>query len=131
VMGHLGMTPQSVNAFGGYKVRGRDEAVAERILEGAEALQNAGAFAIVLEMVPEELASRVTESLTIPTIGIGAGRYCNGQVLVIHDMLGLYDKFVPKFAKQYAQLGTLATDAIKQYIVEVKNGTFPGVEHTY
>lgn len=131
VMGHLGMTPQSVNAFGGYKVRGRDEAVAERILEGAEALQNAGVFAIVLEMVPEELASRVTESLTIPTIGIGAGRYCNGQVLVIHDMLGLYDKFVPKFAKQYAQLGTLATDAIRQYITEVKDGTFPGVENTY
>ncbi|MDO8682146.1 MAG: 3-methyl-2-oxobutanoate hydroxymethyltransferase [Armatimonadota bacterium] len=131
VMGHLGMTPQSVHALGGYKLQGQTDEAVERIMQGAESLQNAGAFAIVLEMIPAHVARQVTESVDVPTIGIGAGPYCDGQVLVIHDMLGLYDKFTPKFVKQYAQLGNIAVDAIKQYAAEVKSGEFPGPEQSY
>ena len=131
VMGHLGMTPQSVHAFGGYRLRGKGEEAARRILDGAQALQDAGVFSIVLEMVPASLAKRVTESVAVPTIGIGAGPGCDGQVLVVHDLLGLYDRFTPKFVKQYAQLGSAAVEAIKAYCSDVRSGAFPGPEQTY
>lgn len=131
VMGHVGYTPQSVHAFGNRVVRGRDEYSARRVVDGANALQEAGAFAVVLEALPAALAKEVTESLLIPTIGIGAGPHCDGQVLVIHDMLGLTEGRVPKFVKQYAQLGELAVDAIKQYANEVKAGEYPDEGHSY
>ncbi len=131
VMGHLGLTPQSVNAFGGFKVQGRDEENAKRILDDALALQDAGVFSIVLEGVPENLAKTISEQLYIPTIGIGAGKYCDGQVLVLQDMLGMFNDFVPKFVKQYADLNTVITSAVKNYISEVQNGEFPSEEYTY
>lgn len=125
VMGHLGMTPQSVHSFGGYRVQGRDEAVALRLQEDAKALQDAGVFAIVLELVPADLAKKITEDLSIPTIGIGAGPDCDGQVQIIHDAIGLYEKFVPKHAKQYAQLWNQVVEALKTYADEVRSGDFP------
>lgn len=125
VMGHLGLTPQSVHQFGGYRVQGRDEAVALRIQEDAMALQDAGVFALVLELVPDELAGRITQNLSIPTIGIGAGPACDGQVQVIHDVLGLYPQFVPKHAKQYVRLWDQTLDALKNYANEVRSGEFP------
>jgi len=131
VMGHVGYTPQSVHTFGSHKVRGKDEDSAQLVLDGAEALQNAGVFAIILESMPAALARQVTENLTVPTIGIGAGPHCDGQVLIFHDMLGLYPGHIAKFVKQYAQLGDAATEAIKQYIAEVRSGEFPGAEHSY
>ncbi|NLI72812.1 MAG: 3-methyl-2-oxobutanoate hydroxymethyltransferase [Bacteroidales bacterium] len=131
VVGHLGLTPQSVNAFGGFKVQGRDEENAKRILEDALLLEKAGVFAITLEGIPEPLAKEISEKLTIPTIGIGAGKYCDGQVLVINDMLGMFNDFVPKFVKRYADLNTIITDAVQNYIQEVQNGNFPAEEHTY
>lgn len=131
VVGHLGLTPQSVNAFGGFKVQGRDEENAKRILEDALLLEKAGVFAITLEGIPEPLAKEISEKLTIPTIGIGAGKYCDGQVLVINDMLGMFNDFVPKFVKRYADLNTIVTDAVQNYIQEVQNGNFPAEEHTY
>ncbi len=131
VIGHLGLTPQSVNAFGGFKVQGRDEENAKRILEDALLLEQAGVFAITLEGIPEPLAKQISEKLTIPTIGIGAGKYCDGQVLVVNDMLGMFNDFVPKFVKRYADLNTEITNAVKSYIREVQNGDFPGEEHTY
>lgn len=131
VMGHLGLTPQSVNAFGGFKVQGRDEENAKRILDDALALQDAGVFSIVLEGIPEKLAKEISEQLFIPTIGIGAGKYCDGQVLVLQDMLGMYDNFVPKFVKKYADLNSVITSAVKDYINEVQNGDFPSEEYTY
>lgn len=131
VMGHLGLTPQSVNAFGGFKVQGRDEENAKRILDDALALQDAGVFSIVLEGIPETLAKEISEQLYIPTIGIGAGRYCDGQVLVLQDMLGMYNDFVPKFVKQYADLNSIITSAVKNYIHEVQSGDFPSEEYTY
>ena len=131
VMGHLGLTPQSVHAMGGFKVQGKSRDAAERILRDAQALEAAGAYAVVLEGVPVELSRVVTESLSIPTIGIGAGLECDGQVLVIYDMLGLYGEFVPKFVKQFAQLGPQAVQAIQQYTDDVKQGAFPEEAHTF
>jgi 3-methyl-2-oxobutanoate hydroxymethyltransferase len=125
VMGHLGMTPQSVHQFGGYRMQGREEAAALRIEEDAKMLQDAGIFALVLELVPADLARRITQDLSIPTIGIGAGPDCDGQVQVVHDILGLYDKFVPKHAKQYAKLWDAIREALSSYAAEVRSGTFP------
>ena len=130
VVGHIGLTPQSVHRMGGYRVQGRKEQ-AERIIEDALAVQEAGAFAIVLEGIPASLAARITEQLAIPTIGIGAGPGCDGQVLVIHDILGLCEKYSPKFVKRYADLAPLITEAARQYVAEVKDGTFPTEEHSF
>lgn len=131
VIGHLGLTPQSVNAFGGFKVQGRDADAAQKIIEDALLLEDAGVFAITLEGVPENLAKEISERLTIPTIGIGAGRHCDGQVLVINDMLGMFQDFVPKFVKQYANLNKTINEAVGNYIDEVQNGSFPSDEFTY
>ena len=131
VMGHLGLTPQSILRFGGYVVQGKSAAAAERLVEAAKGLENAGCFAIVLEAIPAELAVRVTESVSIPTIGIGAGPGCDGQVLVTHDILGIYDQLHPRFVKQYADLRNEMGSAFRRYIAEVKEGTFPGPEHCY
>jgi len=131
VMAHLGLTPQSVHQFGGYKVQGKEEYAAKRILEDAKMLEEAGAFSLVLECVPAALAKEVTQSISIPTIGIGAGVDCDGQVLVLHDMLGMFEKFIPKFAKTYAHLNIQIKDAIIQYIDEVKKGFFPEKKHSF
>jgi 3-methyl-2-oxobutanoate hydroxymethyltransferase len=131
VMGHLGLTPQSVHALGGYKVQGREAAAAERLLEDARLLEAAGACAVVLELVPAEVARRVSTALTVPTIGIGAGPACDGQVLVLHDMLGLNEEFSPKFLKRYAELGSAVRDAVRGYAGEVRAGTYPGREHSF
>lgn len=131
VMGHLGMTPQSVHRYGGYKVQGKESDHAASLLTDAKALETAGAFAIVLEAIPAELAQRVTEQLTIPTIGIGAGPHCDGQVLVLYDLLGLFDDFVPKFVKPYAHLKTDALQALRRYKTEVEEGVFPSDSESY
>jgi 3-methyl-2-oxobutanoate hydroxymethyltransferase len=131
VMGHLGLTPQSVHALGGYRVQGRDEKTAERLKADAKALEEAGAFAVVLELVPAPLASHITKSLTIPTIGIGAGPACDGQVLVLPDLLGLNDRFSAKFVKRYAALAEDVRDAVKLYAAEVREGRYPGPEHSF
>lgn len=131
VVAHLGLTPQSVNAFGGFKVQGRDEEAAKRLIEDAIAIQEAGAFAVVLECVPSKLAELITNKLSIPTIGIGAGAGCDGQVLVYQDMLGMYSNFVPKFVKQYASVGEEMKNAFKKYIEEVQNSSFPEEKHTF
>jgi 3-methyl-2-oxobutanoate hydroxymethyltransferase len=125
VMGHLGMTPQSVHQFGGYKLQGREEPAAVRILEEARLLEECGVFALVLELVPSDLAKRITETLRIPTIGIGAGLYCDGQVQVIHDILGFYDRFVPKHTRRYAEIWKAAADAVSEYVSDVRAGRFP------
>lgn len=130
VMGHIGLTPQSVHRMGGYKVQGRKDQ-AERIVEDARAVQEAGAFAVVLEGIPAKLAARITEMLEIPTIGIGAGPACDGQVLVIHDILGLCEKYSPKFVKRYADLSPVITEAARQYVSDVKEGVFPAEEHSF
>jgi 3-methyl-2-oxobutanoate hydroxymethyltransferase len=131
VIGHLGLTPQSVHALGGYRVQGRDAATAERLLADARALEESGACAIVLELLPAALAKRITAALTIPTIGIGAGAGCDGQVLVLHDMLGLNEMFNPKFLKRYAELGEAVRAAVRSYAAEVRDGTYPGPEHSF
>ena len=131
VMGHLGLTPQSVHALGGYRVQGRDEAAAGRLLQDAKALEDAGAFAVVLELIPAPLASRVTKALTIPTIGIGAGPACDGQVLVLHDLLGLNDTFNAKFVKRYATLAQDVREAVELFAAEVREGRYPGPEHSF
>jgi 3-methyl-2-oxobutanoate hydroxymethyltransferase len=131
VMGHLGLTPQSVYKFGGYGVRGEDRDQALKILEDSKVLEKAGVFSIVLEKVPAKLAKKVTQQLKIPTIGIGAGADCDGQVLVTHDMLGFFEKFRPKFAKRYSKLGKEMKRCYRKYIEEVKNGEFPTKEHSY
>ncbi len=131
VMGHIGLTPQSVNAFGGFKVQGKDEAAARQIIEDAKAIEEAGVFAITLEGIPAKLAKLVSESVSVPTIGIGAGRDCDGQVLVVNDMLGMFSDFVPKFVKQYAKLNIDINTALKSYIEEVANGDFPTDKHTF
>lgn len=131
VMGHLGLTPQAINQLGGFKVQGKDEAAARAILNNALALQDAGAFSIVLECIPAPLAKMVTEKLTIPTIGIGAGKDCDGQVLVVHDVLGLYSEFSPKMAKRYANLRPIIAEAISKYKKEVETGEFPTEEHSF
>ncbi len=125
VMGHLGLTPQSINQFGGYKVQGKTPAAAVKLLSDAVALEQAGVYAIVLECVPAQLAQRVTERLSLPTIGIGAGPHCDGQVQVFHDILGLFSEFVPKHAKRYARLDEAVRAAVGQYVAEVKDGAFP------
>ncbi len=131
VMGHIGLTPQSVNAFGGFKVQGKSEEAAQRLLDEARAVEQAGAFAMVLESVPEKLAARISQEVSIPTIGIGAGAGCDGQVLVYQDMLGLFTDFTPKFVKQFANVGEVVKDAIGAYMKEVQEGTFPAPEHTF
>lgn len=131
VMGHLGLTPQSVNRFGGYKVQGRGPDAAATLLDEALFLEEMGCFAIVLECVPATVAAQISSRLNIPTIGIGAGPGCDGQVLVIHDMLGLFTGFKPKFVKRYAELGTAAVQAVESFVDEVRGGTFPGPEHQY
>ncbi|MBR3173540.1 MAG: 3-methyl-2-oxobutanoate hydroxymethyltransferase [Eubacterium sp.] len=131
VCAHIGLTPQSINAFGGYKVQGRTEAAAKKLIEDAFAVEKAGASMVVLEGVPAKLAKMVTEKLSIPTIGIGAGKDTDGQVLVMQDMLGMFKDFVPKFVKQFANMGDVMKEAFESYIKEVNDGTFPGEEHTY
>ena len=131
VMGHIGLTPQSVHAFGGYRVQGKEIKEAEALILDAEALQQAGAYALVLELVPAPLAELISRRLTIPTIGIGAGPGCDGQVQVLHDMLGLFTDFVPKHAKQYANLGQIIQDAFSQYAEEVRQGVFPTSKESF
>ncbi|MFV1956645.1 MAG: 3-methyl-2-oxobutanoate hydroxymethyltransferase [bacterium] len=131
VMGHVGLTPQSVHQMGGYRVQGRGDEGLRKLLDDAHAVQDSGAYSIVLEGIPSDAAARITEELSIVTIGIGAGPHCDGQVLVLNDMLGLYDKFVPKFVKQYAQFGTEMERAMGDFIKEVKNGKFPTKEYSY
>ncbi|WP_447973439.1 3-methyl-2-oxobutanoate hydroxymethyltransferase [Nitrospira sp. Kam-Ns4a] len=131
VMGHLGMTPQAVHRLGGYKLQGKDREQAEVLVEDAKALEAAGAFAVVLEAIPAELARRITETLTIPTIGIGAGPHCDGQVLVLYDLLGLFDEFVPKFVKPYARLKAEALQALRRYREEVEQGKYPTDAESY
>jgi len=131
VMGHAGLTPQTATLWQGYKVQGKDARSARKVIEDAQELESAGAFAVVLEMVPEEVAQIITDKLSIPTIGIGAGRYCDGQVLVLHDMLGLYEKFTPKFAKKYADLGKVASQALANYRDDVISGKFPARENSF
>jgi 3-methyl-2-oxobutanoate hydroxymethyltransferase len=131
VMGHLGLTPQSVNQFGGYRVQGRDDEAAHQLVKDAKSLEAAGAFAVVLEAVPAPLAGEVTSSLQIPTIGIGAGPDCDGQVLVWHDFLGITDGPLPRFVKRYAELGDEIKAAARSFAAEVGEGTYPGPEHTY
>lgn len=131
VMGHIGLTPQSVNAFGGFKVQGRDELAAKKLIEDALAVEDAGAFAVVLEGVPSKLASLITKKLTIPTIGIGAGASCDGQVLVYQDMLGMFSDFTPKFVKKYENIGEKMKNAFSNYIDEVKTEVFPSEEHSF
>jgi 3-methyl-2-oxobutanoate hydroxymethyltransferase len=130
VMGHIGLTPQSINQLGGYRVQGKTPDAARRLLDDALAVQQAGAFAIVLELVPMQLAKVITSRLSIPTIGIGAGPYCDGEVQVIHDMLGWFTDFVPKHTKQYAMLADTIKTAVSSYVNEVKSGTFPTAENT-
>lgn len=131
VMGHLGLTPQSINKFGTYNVRAREEAEAAKLLEDAKLLEKAGCFAIVLEKIPAELATKVSESLSIPTIGIGAGNGCDGQVLVMQDMLGVNKGFSPRFLRRYADLGTIIEDAVGNYIKDVKSSDFPNEKEQY
>jgi len=131
VMGHLGFTPQSVHALGGHRIQGRDDAAAERLVEDALAVEAAGAFSLVLELVPAKVADRVSRALTIPTIGIGAGPGCDGQVLVLHDMLGLNEGFSPKFLKRYAELGAQVREAVGRFGEEVRNGTYPDESHSH
>lgn len=131
VVAHLGLTPQSINTFGGFKVQGKTEAAAKKLIEDAKAVEEAGAFLLVLECVPAKLAKLVTESINIPTIGIGAGAGCDGQVLVIYDMLGMFSDFKPKFVKHFANAGDMIREAVKTYIAEIDDGTFPAEEHCY
>jgi 3-methyl-2-oxobutanoate hydroxymethyltransferase len=131
VMGHIGLTPQTISQLGGFRVQAKTAEAAKRIIDDAKALEEAGAFSIVLEAIPAEVARRVTERVTVPTIGIGAGVDCDGQVLVSQDLVGLFDRFVPKFVKQYARVGDIMLDAFKQFKDEVGKGEFPGEEHTY
>lgn len=131
VMGHLGMTPQSVHRYGGYKVQGKQKDQAQALIEDAKALEAAGAFSIVLEAIPAQLAKTVTEALAIPTIGIGAGPHCDGQVLVLYDLLGLFDDFTPKFVKPYAHLKADALQALRRYKEEVEQGKFPSDSESY
>ncbi len=131
VMGHLGLTPQSIHQFGSYRARGIDEAEQQRILDDAKALEQAGAFALVLEKVPAELARRVTASVSVPTIGIGAGPHTDGQILVTHDLLGLFTRFRPRFVRRYKQLGAEIGDAVRAYCRDVQGGAFPSADESY
>ncbi|MGC8879418.1 MAG: 3-methyl-2-oxobutanoate hydroxymethyltransferase [Anaerolineae bacterium] len=131
VMGHIGLTPQTISALGGFKVQGKDAAAAQQVIDDALALEDAGCFAIVLEAIPDRVAKIITERLSIPTIGIGAGPHCDGQVLVTHDMVGLFDRFVPKFVKRYVNVHDQMVEALRQFKSEVENRTFPGPEHCF
>jgi len=131
VMAHIGITPQSIHRYGGFRVQGRDEATAQKLMDEARQVEDAGAFSLILEGIPTGLGKRITESINIPTIGIGAGKYCDGQILVIQDLLGLFDRFVPKFVKRYANLKQESVSAIQAYIREVEEGAFPGDEQSY
>lgn len=131
VMGHVGLTPQSVHRFGGYKVQGKSQEQRQSVMDDAVAVEASGAFAVVLEGIPLDLAKEITERLSIPTIGIGAGPHCDGQVLVIHDMLGLFDDFTPKFVKRYADLKGSIAGAVKSFIKEVREQKFPDKEHSF
>lgn len=131
VMAHIGLTPQSIHRMGGYKVQGRTKEAAERLLEEAHVAEDAGAFSIILEAIPVDLAARITEELSIPTIGIGAGLSCDGQVLVLHDVIGLFERFLPKFAKRYINMKDEVLRAIRTFKEEVENGLFPADEHSF
>ncbi len=131
VVGHIGLTPQSIHRMGGYRVQGKEAEQARRLLADARAVEEAGAFALVLECIPSELARQITEAVHIPTIDIGAGPHCDGQVLVIHDILGLCDKYSPKFVKRFADVSGTIRQGIDDYIREVKDGSFPGEEHSF
>ncbi|WP_238457066.1 3-methyl-2-oxobutanoate hydroxymethyltransferase [Desulforamulus putei] len=131
VMGHLGLTPQSVHQLGGFKVQGKDGEAARRLLEDAKKLEDAGVFAIVLECIPQQLAKVITESVSVPTIGIGAGIHCDGQILVTHDLLGMFSDFTPKFVKRYANLKEQILQACRDYQQEVRSKAFPGPEHVF
>ncbi|MFH0777020.1 MAG: 3-methyl-2-oxobutanoate hydroxymethyltransferase [Candidatus Eisenbacteria bacterium] len=131
VMGHVGLMPQSILKFGGYKVQGRTESQADGLVKDAKALEGAGCFAIVLEGIPWKLAQKITASVSVPTIGIGAGPHCDGQVLVLHDVVGLFSGYAPKFVKKYAEAGELIKEAFKRYVQEVKSGEFPSLEYSY
>lgn len=131
VQGHIGLTPQTAGLLGGFKLQGKNLDAAKKLISQAKQLEEAGAFSIVIECVPEELGRAITEAVSIPTLGIGAGRWCDGQVLVYHDMLGLFDRFCPKFVKKYADVGGIIVDALKEYRDEVRGGQFPGDEHVF
>ncbi|RKY87325.1 3-methyl-2-oxobutanoate hydroxymethyltransferase, partial [candidate division KSB1 bacterium] len=131
VMGHLGLTPQSINKFGGYRLRAKDKDEAKQLLTDAKILQEAGVFSIVLEKVPAALAKKVTENVQVPTIGIGAGPDCDGQILVTHDMLGLFEEFKPKFVRRYVELGKAMRSAFEQYVADVKESKFPSLQESY
>jgi len=131
VMGHVGLTPQSVHAMGGFRIQGKGEDAASRVLQDAKAVEQAGAYAVVLEGLPADLGRRISESLDIPTIGIGAGPSCDGQVLVCYDFLGMFEEIQPKFVKRFAELGSAMREATADYVREVQAGTFPGVEHSF
>lgn len=131
VMGHIGLTPQSINVFGGFKVQGKSEEAARALLADAKAVEEAGAFAVVIEAVPAALAQMITDAVSIPTIGIGAGAGCDGQILVYQDMLGMFSDFAPKFVKRYANVGEVMREAFANYAAEVASGAFPTEEHTY
>lgn len=131
VMAHLGLTPQSIYAFGGFKVQGKNEAAARKLIDDAKAVEEAGAFALVLECVPAKLAKIISEQLTIPTIGIGAGAGCDGQILVYQDMLGMFSDYTPKFVKRFAEVGSVMKEAFANYIKEVQAETYPADEHTF
>ncbi|MEJ5300824.1 MAG: 3-methyl-2-oxobutanoate hydroxymethyltransferase [Thermodesulforhabdaceae bacterium] len=131
VQGHLGLTPQSIAQLGGFKVQGKNAETAKRLIDDALALADAGCFSIVLELIPAPIAERITEAVPVPTIGIGAGSKCDGQVLVFHDMVGLFDRFVPRFVKQYVHLGQKIVEVLEQYRREIEEGIFPGPEHSF
>ncbi|HCL4548412.1 3-methyl-2-oxobutanoate hydroxymethyltransferase [Clostridium botulinum] len=131
VMGHIGLTPQSVNMFGGFKVQGKNEKIAKKLIEDAKILEEAGAFSIVLECIPEKLSKIISESISIPTIGIGAGKYCDGQILVYQDMLSMFSDFKPKFVKSFGNIGESIKDGVSQYIKEVKEAKFPEEKHAF
>ena len=131
VCAHIGLTPQTATKLGGFKVQGKDAESAKNLINSAKDLENAGAFMIVMECIPDIIASRITDEINIPTIGIGAGKDCDGQVLVYHDTVGLFDRFTPKFVKQYIKLGPMIVDALKNYKREVEEGVFPGKEHIF
>jgi len=131
VMAHIGLTPQSIHRMGGYKVQGKSKSAAKKLIEEARIVEDAGAFSVVLEGIPLSLAGEITKTLSIPTIGIGAGPHCDGQVLVLHDLLGLFDRFVPKFIKRYTNLKEEALKAMQEYKKEVEEGTFPSDEQSF
>jgi 3-methyl-2-oxobutanoate hydroxymethyltransferase len=131
VVGHLGLTPQSLHHFGGYRVQGKDSRSADMLMSDAAALERAGCFAFVLEGIPWQLAQRITESVSIPTIGIGAGPHCSGQILVVHDLLGIHDKPLPRFVKKYEEIGLRMKEAVSAYARDVREGRFPAMEHSY